>query len=351
MKIRNEVKIGILGLVALFLLIWGYYFLKGSNILTSNYTVTTGFNNVDGLAAGAPVTIKGYQVGAVTDLYIDKNNPAIIKVTLTLNKSAKIPKNAIANLVQPNIMSGKSVELKFEGACDGDNCLKRGDYIEGKVGSMLDMVTEAAKPYIEKIDSFRTVIEEIAKAEEGGLRKSAEEIQATVSNLKVISDVMAVLLEKSTGNFVNTMDHLEAITANVRKNNEQITALMNNVTAITEQLKNANLDKTLAATKETIEKFGKVATDVSTVLGETNKLMAQLQILTDLSKQEGLLAALVNDKKLLADVKKTIDEVSLLVEDIREHPERYRTVLSGKYKPYGSGKAYEKEKALEKKNK
>ena len=317
MKIRNEVKIGILGLVALFLLIWGYYFLKGSNILTSNYTVTTGFNNVDGLAAGAPVTIKGYQVGAVTDLYIDKNNPAIIKVTLTLNKSAKIPKNAIANLVQPNIMSGKSVELKFEGACDGDNCLKRGDYIEGKVGSMLDMVTEAAKPYIEKIDSFRTVIEEIAKAEEGGLRKSAEEIQATVSNLKVISDVMAVLLEKSTGNFVNTMDHLEAITANVRKNNEQITALMNNVTAITEQLKNANLDKTLAATKETIEKFGKVATDVSTVLGETNKLMAQLQILTDLSKQEGLLAALVNDKKLLADVKKTIDEVSLLVEDIR----------------------------------
>lgn len=351
MKIRNEVKIGILGLIALFLLIWGYYFLKGSNILTSNYTVTTGFNNVDGLAAGAPVTIKGYQVGAVTDLYIDKNNPAIIKVTLTLNKSAKIPKNAIANLVQPNIMSGKSVELKFEGACDGDNCLKRGDYIEGKVGSMLDMVTEAAKPYIEKIDSFRTVIEEIAKAEEGGLRKSAEEIQATVSNLKVISDVMAVLLEKSTGNFVNTMDHLEAITANVRKNNEQITALMNNVTAITEQLKNANLDKTLAATKETIEKFGKVATDVSTVLGETNKLMAQLQILTDLSKQEGLLAALVNDKKLLADVKKTIDEVYLLVEDIREHPERYRTVLSGKYKPYGSGKAYEKEKALEKKNK
>ena len=351
MKIRNEVKIGILGLVALFLLIWGYYFLKGSNILTSNYTVTTGFNNVDGLAAGAPVTIKGYQVGAVTDLYIDKNNPSIIKVTLTLNKSAKIPKNAIANLVQPNIMSGKSVELKFEGACDGDNCLKRGDYIEGKVGSMLDMVTEAAKPYIEKIDSFRTVIEEIAKAEEGGLRKSAEEIQATVSNLKVISDVMAVLLEKSTGNFVNTMDHLEAITANVRKNNEQITALMNNVTVITEQLKNANLDKTLAATKETIEKFGKVATDVSTVLGETNKLMAQLQILTDLSKQEGLLAALVNDKKLLADVKKTIDEVSLLVEDIREHPERYRTVLSGKYKPYGSGKAYEKEKALEKKNK
>jgi phospholipid/cholesterol/gamma-HCH transport system substrate-binding protein len=351
MKIRNEVKVGILGIVAIFLLIWGYYFLKGSNILSSSYTVTTGFNNVDGLAAGAPVTIKGYQVGAVTDLYIDKNNPSLIKVTLTLDKATKVPKNAIANLVQPNIMSGKTVELKFEGGCDGENCLKKGDFIEGRVGSMFDMVAEAAKPYVEKIDSFRSVIEEIAKAEEGGLRKSAEEIQATVSNLKVISDVMAVLLEKSTGNFVNTMDHLESITGNVRKNNEQITTLMANVTAITEQLKNAELDKTVSTTRETVEKFGKVADDVKTVLAETNKLMTQLQVLTDLSKQDGLLAALVNDKQFLADVKKTIDEVSLLVEDIREHPERYRTVLSGKYKPYGTGKAYEKEKALEKKNK
>ena len=347
MKIKNEVKVGILGLISLFLLIWGYYFLKGSNILSASFTVKTGFNNVDGLAVGAPVTIKGYQVGAVTDLYIDKQNPAMILVALNLGKSTKIPKNAIANLVQPNIMSGKAVELRFSGNCEGDDCLKNGDEIEGRVGSMLDMVTDAAKPYIEKIDSFRTVIEEIAKAEEGGLRKSAEEIQATVTNLKVISDVLAVLLEKSTGNFVNTMDHLEAITSNVRKNNDQITALMSNVTAITDQLKNAELDKTLNATKETIEKFGKVAEDVKITLGETNKLMSQLQILTDLSKQEGLLAALVHDKKLLEDVKSTIDEVSLLVEDIRKHPERYRTVLSGKYKPYGHGKAYDKEKKLD----
>lgn len=350
MKIRNEVKVGILGLIALFLLIWGYYFLKGSNILSSSYTVSTGFNNVDGLAAGAPVTIKGFQVGAVTGLHIDKKNPALILVTLNLNSSTKIPKNAVANLVQPNIMSGKAVELRFEGICDGDNCLKKGDYIEGRVGSMLDMVTEAAKPYIEKFDSFRYIIEEIAKAEEGGLRKSAEEIQATVTNLKVISEVLAVLMEKSSGNFINTFSHLEAITNNVRKNNEQISALMSNVTAITEQLKNADLDKTVNATRETIEKFGRVAEDVRVTLGETNKLMAQLKLLTDLSDKEGLLTALVYDKKLLEDVKKTIDEVSLLMEDVRKHPERYRTILSGKFKPYGHGKAYEKQQKLDAKS-
>lgn len=342
MKIRNEVKVGILGLVTLFLLIWGYYFLKGNNLLSSSFVVNTGFTNVDGLAVGAPVTVRGYQVGAVTNIYIDKNNPALVMVSLNLNKGTKVPKDAIANLVAPNIMAGKCVELRFTTACESGNCLKKGDFVQGRVGSMLDMVTDAAKPYMEKIDSFRVLFAEIAKSEESGLKKSAEEIQATISNLKVISDVMAVLLEKSTGNFVSTMDHLEEITGNVRKNNDQITALMSNITAISAQLKNAEIDKTVNATKTTIEKFGNVAEDVKKTLGETNKLMTQLQVLTDLTKQEGLLAALVHDKKLLEDVKKTIDEAKLLVEDIRLHPERYRTVLSGKYKPYGEGKNYQK---------
>lgn len=349
MKIRNEVKVGILGIVSLLLLIWGYYFLKGSNLLTASFVVTTGFSNVDGLAVGAPVTIKGFQVGAVTKIYIDKQNPALILVSLNLDKGTQVPKNVMATMVQPNIMSGKSVELRFSGVCEGESCIKGGDIIEGRVGSMLDMVTEVAKPYMEKLDSFRHVIEDIAKAEEGGLRKSADEIQGTISNLKVISDVMANLLDQSTGNFVNTLGHLEAITSNVRKNNDQIATLMNNVTAITEQLKNADIDKTVNSTRETIEKFGKAAEDVKLTLNETNQLLAQLKLLTDLSKQEGLLAALVHDKKMLADVKNTIDQVTLLVEDIRKHPERYRTILSGKHKPYGEGKAYEKEKALDKK--
>lgn len=340
MKIKNEIKIGILGLLSISLLIWGYFFLKGTNLLSSNFIITSGFNNVDGLSTGAPVTVKGFQIGSVSSIYIDKKNPAVVLVSLTLKKGTKIPKNAVAVLGSPSIMASKTVELKFEGYCDGDNCLKSGDIIEGKVGSLFDIVTDAAKPYMEKIDSFRLVLSDIAKNEEGGLKKSAEEIQATISNLKVISDAMANLLENSTASFVSTMKHIEAITNNVKKNNDQITALMSNVSIISEQLKNAEIDKTINSTKETIEKFGKVADDVKITLGETNKLMGQLQILTDLSKQEGLLAALVNDKELLKDVKKTIDEVTLLVEDIREHPERYRTVLSGKYKPYGEGKNY-----------
>jgi phospholipid/cholesterol/gamma-HCH transport system substrate-binding protein len=342
MKIKNEIKIGILGIISLFILIWGYFFLKGNNILSSSFTINTGFPNVEGLAIGAPITVKGFQVGAVSDIYIEKSNPSLIVVSMTLNKGTDVPKTAYAKLVSPNIMSGKSIELKFDGSCSGADCLQSGDVVPGKVGGLLDVALDAAKPYLDKIDSLKFLITDFTKNEENGLRKSAEEIQSIIKNLNTISEVMAVLLERSAGNISGTMQNIEAITANIKKNNDQITSLISNVNTITEQIKKADLDKTLGNVNETITAFGQTAEEAKLTLNEANQLIKNLQVLTDLSKQEGLLAAVVHDKKLLADVKKAIAEVNLLVEDIRLHPERYRTVLSGKYKPYGEGKNYKK---------
>lgn len=346
MKIRNEVKVGILGLVAVFLIVWGYYFLKGNNILSRDIIVTAAFDNVDGLATGAPVTINGLQVGAVTRMYIDQERPQFIIAELNINRGTRVPKDASATLVTPSIMSGKAVSMEFDKGCTGEDCLQSGDEVKGVAGSMMDMAKEIFDPYVERIDSIAGVFAEVAKEEEGGLKQSVNEVQEIITNVKVISDLLEILINKSMGSFVNTMGHMEAISSNVRKNNDQITALMENLGAIAEQLKDAELDKTIASTKETIEKFGSLSKDVQGTLAETNKLMAQLQNLTDLSKQDGLLAALVNDPKLRDNVKATIDEVNLLVEDIRKHPERYRTVLSRKYKPYGVGKAYDKEQKL-----
>lgn len=351
MKISNEVKVGILGVVTLFLLIWGYNFLKGNNILSNDIVVTAHFSDVAGLDVGAPITINGFRVGSVTDLFIDDTDPSRIVAELNIDKGTKIPDDAVAVLISPSIMSGKAVSMNFSGTCSGSDCLEGGEVIEGRVPSMFDPFLEMAEPYLNKMDSVVNVFKEIATSEEGGLRKSYTEIQSTIANVKVISDLMTLLVEKSSGSFVNTMGHMEAITANVRKNNDQISALMSNVTEITNQLKGADLDKTIGSTKETIEKFGKVAEEVKLTLAETNKLMLQLQSLTDLSNKDGLLPALLNDKQLLEDVKKTLAQASLLVADIKNHPERYRTVLSSKYRPFGTGKAYEKEEKLRKQGK
>jgi phospholipid/cholesterol/gamma-HCH transport system substrate-binding protein len=56
--------------------------------------------------------------------------------------------------------------------------------------------------------------------------------------------------------------------------------------------------------------------------------------LTDFKKDEGLVSMLLYDKAFAKDMKITIQDVQFLLRDIRLHPERYRTVLSGRKKKY-----------------
>ncbi|MFT5250488.1 MAG: phospholipid/cholesterol/gamma-HCH transport system substrate-binding protein, partial [bacterium] len=68
MKITKEVKTGLLAIFAISLLIYGYSFLKGSDLFSSERIFYVSYNNVAGLAVSAPVTINGYAIGQVKDI-------------------------------------------------------------------------------------------------------------------------------------------------------------------------------------------------------------------------------------------------------------------------------------------
>ncbi len=71
MKISKETKIGAIFIIAAVLLIWGYNFLKGQDILTQSRTFYAVYQNVSGLGKANPVFINGMQVGQVTQMYFD----------------------------------------------------------------------------------------------------------------------------------------------------------------------------------------------------------------------------------------------------------------------------------------
>ena len=63
MNISREVKTGLLAVVAIGLLIFGYSFLKGNNLLNNDRTYYAIYDNVEGLSPGSSVTINGLAVG------------------------------------------------------------------------------------------------------------------------------------------------------------------------------------------------------------------------------------------------------------------------------------------------
>ena len=94
MKISNEVKTAILAIVAIVLLIFGYSFLKGKNLLDSSRTFYAVYDEVEGLSPSSAVTINGLKVGQVTDInFLNKQGQLL--VTFTVEKDFNFSKNSV----------------------------------------------------------------------------------------------------------------------------------------------------------------------------------------------------------------------------------------------------------------
>ena len=99
MKIRSEVKIGIIGIVTLAVLIWGINYLKGRNILKSTYTLHAFYNDANGLESSAPVLINGVKIGFVQEVNFLQDEEIPIEVVLSIEEA--YPKSTKdANLVE-----------------------------------------------------------------------------------------------------------------------------------------------------------------------------------------------------------------------------------------------------------
>src|ERR687885_1151171 len=96
MKLKNEVKVGILALAAILVLIIGFNFLKGKSLFHKAPTLYAVFKNLGSLEKSNAVKINGLAVGTVYDYApADKEVNSII-VEIHLNRDLDIPRNSIA---------------------------------------------------------------------------------------------------------------------------------------------------------------------------------------------------------------------------------------------------------------
>ena len=351
MKIRNEVKVGILVVVAIFLIIWGYNFLKGKNILTRNLVLKARFSQVDGLAISAPVSINGYRVGAVTNVSIEpravrdkngnnlksrNNQDSIMTVaiaTLSIGKEQNIPRNVVAELYQPSLLSGKEIALRFEGTCSEGNCIESGTEIEGRIPSMLDGVMETARPIL---DTIGNKAEPILKGLSGlgGEDGALADVGVIVDNVKLITYQVNSLLLNASSSLSSTMNNLSSITSNIKKSNQDITDLLNNLNQLSQDLKEADITGTVAEAKLAIQNLNKTINSLPNTLDGINQAVTNITELTNFKDKQGVISSLLYDADFDKEIQLTVKDLRLLMQDLRLHPERYRTVLSNKRKKY-----------------
>ncbi len=338
MKISNEVKVGILALVAIFTLVYGFNYLKGKDLFKrANYYYAV-YDDVGGLGKSAVVSVNGYQVGSVTNLDLTEDLKIIVEMSLDYGLS--LPKSTVANIFSPDPLSSKGIKLEYPGKCKS-NCAVSGDTLVGKtsglVESMLgdmsstidqakDAVSSAAAAAIDSLNSRFS-------SEGEAIGNSFDDIQGILKNLKRSTGKLDNLLEGSTDNIKNTLTNLEMATANLKGTKEQLDRVLNNAEVFTKQVNEVDLKGTL---DKTVGGVDKAVEQAKNTLKKADEALASMdEIMKKVKDGNGSIAELMNDEaKLYNNLNEATLDLQLLLQDVRLNPKRYVRLFRKKSPDY-----------------
>lgn len=339
-KISNEVKVAVLAIIAVALGFWGFKFLKGINVLTPAKTFYVKYDNVDQLRPSSPVFIKGFQVGMVKDMYIDKTDDKTIITVLNIDRGIDIPKDAVATIIGLSLMGGKAIEIVINGPCNGD-CAESGDYLQGASKSFLQTVVgdpSQIDAYTDRLRAGLSInIDSLAKAHPEGVAASVDALDNSLKNIERLTihlnEIMA-LNKKSIGMITS---NFASLSGTIKANDKNISDAIANLSELSKQLKDAGIDKTSQKAASALDSITLSLNTLRGTLNATTRTIGHVDTIAQkLAKGEGLAGKALTDEELYENLISTSHHLYLLLQDIRIHPERYTSVkvkLFGKNKP------------------
>lgn len=336
MNITKTTRVGILAIMSIGILIWGYTFLKGKNLFNNSTQVYVEYKNVDGLSTSAPVKVNGFKIGIVSNVYLKEDLSGKIMVILDLTEPLSISKTgAVARIESSSIMGGKQVILDFpKKVCDGNDCLVSGDTIRGEVVSLIGSMTQDLDPYLDKAERTFEAVDSMlrswgtAEGAEDGVGKALYDIQEILANLNSTSRGLNNLIGSASGRIDGVLVNLESVASNLNSSNSDIQQTLKNTVTLTDNLSKVDINGTLGNADKAIVDLQSTLSTADVAIKELNTA------LTKANKGEGTLGLLLENGDLYEGLDKTMNNLDLLLEDIRKNPARYTRVLSKKRAPY-----------------
>ncbi|MBS1605465.1 MAG: MCE family protein [Bacteroidetes bacterium] len=305
MKISNELKIGVMAVVALTALILGFNYLKGSSLFQHTKKLYAVFDNVDGVEVSNNVQINGLTIGSVTAINeSDVDLTHGIVVTITLKKEVHIPRNSVA-MINSGFISSATITINKG---DDTQYLNAGDtLLTKKKANLISQVQESVNPIILKLggtlQSLDSLIQAVGTMFDPRFKNNVGSIMA---NLARSTAQLQIMLNAESGALAQSLKNVNTFTANLAKNNDHVTHTLENVETATSKLSQAKIPETVDALRTSITQL--------------NGLLAKL------NSNNGTVGMLMNDKRLYQNLEASTRSLNILLDDFRVHPKRYVNV-------------------------
>jgi phospholipid/cholesterol/gamma-HCH transport system substrate-binding protein len=286
---NKEVKVGIMAVVAIFILYFGLNFLKGIDIFSpiSYYYAT--YENIDGLVPSSPVFVKGYKVGQVEDVKYDFTKEVAFVVKISVSKDIVIPKGAKIELFDDGLMGGKAIQLVYAPLAASNELYTPGDTIESQIGAGL--MAKLSGDLLPKIESISTQADSLLRS-----------VRVLVESKELDNSLLSI--EKTTSDLAVTSAQLKKLM------NNDMPRIIGNVNEVTSDFKqvSGNLKKI----------------DFAATFASVDHTIANLNLITDkVNSSEGSIGLLLNDKNLYLNLNNTAENADKLLIDLKQNPKRY----------------------------
>ena len=311
MRTTKEIKTAILILSGILLFIFIFNYLKGENLLSNARKITAVYDNVEGLASSAAVTINGHAIGKVQDIRFTEDGSGKLEVLMLVDSDFEFSKNSTAQLYESGLIGGKAIAIIP--AFDGAENVVSGDVLGSSVKpGLTELVNQRLTPLQEKIetvmvsaDQLLTNVNSVFDAEtKTNIKSSIAQLKQTITSFETTSNALNGLLEDNKSSITSTLNNFSGISEDLSE--------------VSTSLADANLKETINGLQSTITNFD--------------------ALLSDIEQGEGSVGKLMKDEGLYNNLEGALGQLEALLEDMKLNPKRYVhfSLFGKKNKPYNT---------------
>ncbi len=306
----NEIKVGLVAVIAIVSAYFGFNYLKGIEIFQDSRTYYAIYQRVDGLSSDNTVQLNGVKIGRVRSIQLLANGSGNIVVEFEINNnSVPVTEDAIARIASLDLFGSKAISLQLGSSTvelqSGDTLTSEieGD-LKAEVDKRLRPLEQKTNDLIGSIDSLVTIVQSILNEDAAqNLSESFSSINRSFQTFETTLKRVDTLVVAEREKFDAIIDNMNGIVANIEQNNENISAILTNMNTLSDSLVEADL-------VGTIDNAGKAMENVASVMEK-------------IDNGEGTIGLLVNNDTLYNNLESATLELDLLLEDMRVNPKRY----------------------------
>lgn len=297
MKHSKELKIGIFAVAVLIVSFFMINYLRGKDIFNKEIEVSARYETVDGLVASAPVYIKGYKVGKVTEVTYDTDTEDFI-VICSIRREFRIPTDSRMTIYGVDIMGGKGIRIDLGDSADN---VSDGDSLEShSEPAMLDGLASGLSPIMDKA------------------AVALDSLESTLSSVNsILSSENSAAVSRTLAHLEAAMADLSSIASGVEGKSGELDAFINNL---------ADMSSTLTSV---VEKADSTMVSVSSIIADLDKsevdklVISFKELVNNINDPDGTLGRLLQDDSVYDSVDSLINNIDRLVEKIQENPKKY----------------------------